>query len=286
LLYDLHMHSNASDGVLTPTALVDLCADKGIQIIALTDHDTLGGISEARRCAANRQVQFIPGAEFTCLWRRQVLHILGLNLNDQNSELQAYIHELVTVRDKRAEKIAERLIKKGISTDILDQARVIADGASICRPHFAKALIQSGYVASSKAAFDTYLGQGKVGDVKAEWPDPERVIKIIHYAGGYAALAHPTKYNMTFTRLRLLFGELKDWGCDAVEVGYPGMNPDQARELLKVAKQYEFLVSAGSDFHSPEFGWTAPGRFPVIDVDDKHLLNKLVVNFNVEVGLS
>ncbi|WP_417579647.1 PHP domain-containing protein [Nitrincola sp.] len=286
LLYDLHMHSNASDGVLAPGALVDLCVDKGIQIMALTDHDTLGGIAEASRIAADRGVHFIPGAEFTCLWRRQVLHILGLNLDEQDPDLQAYMLELVAVRDKRAEKIAERLIKKGISADILDQARTIAGDASICRPHFAKALIQGGYVASAKAAFDVYLGQGKVGDVKAEWPDPEHVINIIHHAGGYAVLAHPTKYNMTFTRLRLLFGELQGWQCDAVEVSYPGMNPDQARELLKVVKQYELLVSAGSDFHSPEFGWTAPGRFPVIDVDDRHLLNKLVVNFNVEVGLS
>ncbi|WP_144244307.1 PHP domain-containing protein [Nitrincola sp. A-D6] len=207
-------------------------------------------------------------------------------MDEQNLDLQAYVLELIAVRNKRAEKIAERLIKKGISADILDRARVIAGDASICRPHFAKALIQSGYVNSAKQAFDTYLGQGKAGDVKAQWPDPECIINIIHQAGGYAVLAHPTKYNMTFTRLRLLLGELKDWGCEAVEVSYPGMNPDQARELLKVVKQFGFLVSAGSDFHSPESSWTAPGRFPVIDVDSSHLLNKFLVNINIEAGLS
>lgn len=280
MFYDLHMHSNASDGVLSPSALINLCADKGIQAVALTDHDTLGGLAEAKKVALSRGIDFIPGAEFTCLWRRQVLHILGLNLDEQNPDLQAYMHELVAVREKRAEKIAERLIKKGISADILDQARSIAGDASICRPHFAKALIKSGYVSNAKAAFDVYLGQGKVGDVKAEWSDPESVIKKIHQAGGYAVLAHPTKYNMTFTRLRLLLAELKDWNCDAIEAGYPGMNPDQARELLKTVKNFEFLISAGSDFHSPEFSWTAPGRFPDVDVDSGHLLTKLIVNFN------
>lgn len=286
MLYDLHMHSNASDGVLSPGALIDLCADKGIQVVALTDHDTLAGLAEARRNAVSRGLEFIPGAEFTCLWRRQVLHILGLNLDEQNPDLQAYMHALVAVREKRAEKIAERLIKKGVSADILDQARGIAGDASICRPHFAKALIKSGYVSSAKAAFDVYLGQGKVGDVKADWLDPESVIKTIHQAGGYAVLAHPTKYNMTFTRLRLLLAELKDWNCDAVETSYPGMNPDQARELLKTVKKFDFLVSAGSDFHSPEFSWTAPGRFPNVDIDDRHLLTKLIVHFNEEAGLS
>lgn len=274
--YDLHLHSTASDGALSPDALIHLCAEKGLKLVALTDHDTLSGIRAARFAAEALGMAFIPGAEFSCLWRRQTLHLLGVGLDIDSPVLQDYLHQLTAIRQQRAEKIASKLIKKGIDASVLVRAQTIAGEVSLCRPHFARALVELGAVRSVKDAFDIYLGQGKVGDVKAEWPDIERVIELIHQAGGRAILAHPTKYNMTFTRLRLLFEELKDWQCDAIEVSYPGLNPDQGRELLRWVKHYGFLLSAGSDFHSPESSWTAPGRFPEIEVNDQHVLSALV----------
>jgi len=286
LRYDLHLHSTASDGSLSPEELMSLCAEKKLQCVALTDHDTLSGLPLARKKAEELGLNLISGIELSCVWRRQTLHLLSIGLDEHNPEVKAFMVELETIRQQRAEKIAERLVKKGINASILDNAQTIAGNVSLCRPHFAKALVEMGHVRSVKDAFDVYLGQGKAGDVKALWPDLEKVIALVKQANGYTILAHPTKYNMTFTRLRLLFEELKGLGVDAIEVSYPGLNPDQGRELLRWVKHYGFKVSAGSDFHSTLSPWTLPGCFPEIELNENHILNVLLSNMNVDARMS
>ena len=276
--YDLHLHSTASDGALSPEELISLCADRGVQIVALTDHDTIDGLHVAQLKANELGLHLITGAEFSCRWRRQTLHVLGLGFDHHADEVQSYMSRLQVIRRERSEKIAIRLIKKGVDNSILDQAKQIAGDTNLCRPHFAKALLKMGYVRSVKEAFDLYLGQGKAGDVQACWPDLEEVVTLIKKAGGVTVLAHPTKYKMTFTRLRLLFDDLKALGADAVEISYPGLNPDQGRELSRWVKHYGFLVSAGSDFHTATSPWTLPGSFPEINVNEKHVLSQLLTN--------
>lgn len=278
--YDLHLHSTASDGALAPEVLMELCAERGLQVVSLTDHDTLMGVQSARAKAVELGMTLLTGVELSCVWRRQTLHMLAIGIDENSPLINTFMQELVDLRRHRAEKIATRLMKKGVTEGLLNHAQKIAGNVSLCRPHFAKALVQLGYVRSVKDAFDVYLGQGKVGDVKAEWPEMERVIQLVKEAGGYTVLAHPTKYKMTFTRLRLLFEEMKLNNADAVEVSYPGLNPEQGRELQRWVSHYDFKVSGGSDFHSPSSPWTLPGSFPNLDLNDKHLLTTILSNMN------
>ncbi|GAB2576357.1 PHP domain-containing protein [Nitrincola alkalisediminis] len=275
--YDLHLHSRASDGALAPAELVSLCAANGVQVMALTDHDTLAGINEARLAAEQIGLNLIVGTELTCLWNRRSIHILGLGLDDAFEGVNDYQAELFCLRQERAERISERLIKKGVDASIFDLAMRYSEGGQIGRPHFAKALVKLRNVKTLQEAFDHYLGQNKVGDVKALWPDLRRSVEFIRQAGGIAVIAHPTKYKMTFTKLRELVADFKKVGGEGIEVGYPGLNPDQGRELIKLATQQDLLMSAGSDFHNSFNAWTLPGRFPALEVNEQHVLNRLLL---------
>ena len=265
--FDLHMHSNISDGTLSPTELVQRMASTPVTMMALTDHDTLEGLAEARAEAERQNITFINGVELTCDWRGRVIHVVGLNFDDQADAFSDYMSHLHELRFNRAKKIAERLEKRGVGRDIFDIAQRYAGDGQIGRPHFAKALIELEKVESMQQAFDRYLGQGCPGDVKAKWPEIAQGIALIKDAGGVAILAHPTKYNMTFTKLRELMADMLSAGADGLEVSYPGVTPGHQHELIKLAKRAECWVSAGSDFHSPDQRWTALGRYPSFDAE-------------------
>lgn len=265
--FDLHMHSNISDGTLTPSDLVKRVATTGVTMMALTDHDTLAGLPEARSEAERQGITFINGVELTCDWKGRVIHVVGLNFDDQAEAFSDYMHHLYDLRLMRARKIAERLEKRGVGRDIFETAKRFAGKGQIGRPHFAKALIELGKVDSMQGAFDRYLGQGCPGDVKAEWPAIATSIALIKEAGGVAILAHPTKYNMTFTKLRALMADMLSAGADGLEVSYPGVTPGHQQELIKLAQRAQCWVSAGSDFHSPDQRWTALGRYPSFDAE-------------------
>ncbi|MBV0933424.1 PHP domain-containing protein [Marinobacterium weihaiense] len=268
------MHSTASDGALSPTELVERAANASIHYLALTDHDTLAGLQEAAVAAAARDIHFIPGIELTCLWGRRSLHLLGLGIDPAYPGWQAYEARLVELREARAAKIATRLVGKRAPADILERARLQAGAGQIGRPHFARALLQAGVVSSENEAFDRYLGQGKVGDVKAEWPSIEEAMGIVQASGGKAILAHPTKYKLTFSRLRLLLADLQQKGIDGFEVAYPGISPDQIGLLMRVANTLDLLVSSGSDFHDPKHHWTGLGRFPRVETP-RHIIHRI-----------
>ncbi len=271
--FDLHMHSTASDGALSPTELVARAADSSIRYLALTDHDTLSGLSEAQAAATRHGIRFIPGVELTCLWGKRTLHLLGLGIDPNYTGWREYETRLQLLREKRAETIAAKLRGKRAPDDILERARAHAGSGQIGRPHFARALLEAGVVSSENEAFDRYLGQGKVGDVKAEWPDVSEAIAIVQASGGRAILAHPTKYRMTFSRLRLLLSSLAEAGVDGFEIGYPGISQDYIRLLLKQAEVLDLQVSSGSDFHNPEHHWTGLGRFPRVETP-RHLIHQ------------
>lgn len=273
--FDLHMHSTASDGALSPQALVELASQNGVQLLALTDHDTLAGQAEAAAAAERLDMRFIPGVELTCRWNKRVIHLLGLNIDPDHEGWKGYLEHLSCLRNQRAEKIAKKLIGKGLPDDLLEQAKTLAGDGQIGRPHFARALLEAGLVSSESEAFDRFLGQGKPGDVKAEWPDMAEAISQVQKSGGYALLAHPTKYNLTFSRLRILLAEMVAAGVDGFEIAYPGVSQEQIGLLMRIADQHDLQVSSGSDFHTPKHRWTHLGRFPRVETH-RHLIHALV----------
>lgn len=262
LRFDLHMHSNVSDGALAPAELMQRAADAGVQMLALTDHDTIGGLGEARAAAESLGMLFVNGVELTADWRGRVVHLVGLSFDASAPAFDQYMQNLMQLRDDRAREIARKLHKKGLPENLYDLARVHAGDSQIGRPHFAKALLDLGKVSSMQEAFDCYLGQGTAGDVKATWPSYSEAIDLIKSAGGFVVLAHPTKYNFTFTKIRELMTDLLDAGAVGLEVSFPGVTPGHQHELIKLAQQRQCYVSAGSDFHSPDQRWTSLGRYP------------------------
>lgn len=273
--YDLHSHSTASDGDLTPGALVDAAYAAGVRCLALTDHDTLSGLVEARQAASRYQdMVFIDGIELTCQWQGRVVHLLGLGIDPAAAAFEQYLDNLTRLRQERAVRIAEKLTKKGLP-DLLPAAMQVAGAGQVGRPHFAQAMVEAGLVSDRNKAFELYLGQGKVGDVKASWPELEEAVSLVLGAGGQAIVAHPTKYNFTFTRIRALMARLKELGGAGFEVSYPGVTPNHLRDLLRLADLQDYWVSAGSDFHSPEQRWTRLGHFPAFKAG-RHILERLL----------
>ncbi|KAA0873890.1 PHP domain-containing protein [Nitrincola tapanii] len=274
--YDLHLHSNASDGALAPTELIQLCASESIEYLAITDHDTCRGYAEAQAAATQVGIHLFAGIEFTCLWKDRVIHVLGLGLDLTVPALQQYMDELVDLRMERAERIANKLIKKGLPADLLARVLAKAGEGQVGRPHFASVLVELGVVDSEQAAFEKYLGQSRPGHVKVLWPDLARTLELIQQLKGFSIIAHPTKYRFTFTKLRALVDDFIQLGGQGVEVSYPGLNPDQGKELQRLAAQKNLLLSAGSDFHSKQSAWSYPGRFPSLEMSDQHVLMHLI----------
>jgi predicted metal-dependent phosphoesterase TrpH len=271
--YDLHCHSTASDGALPPSELMALAKKNQIEVISLTDHDTLNGYAQLTD-EDKEGIDIIIGTELTCLWNRRVLHILGLGLDMNSSQLQEYLRGVSELRVARARKVADQLISMGLP-DLFEAAKEKAGEGVIGRPHFARVMFEQKLVSTEQQAFKKYLGIGKKGDVKMEWPTLEEAISVIHRAGGLAVLAHPTKYNMTFTKLRTVINDFVAVGGNGLEVSYPGMTPDHHFHLIRIAKDNDLLVSAGSDFHSPGHKWTDLGRYPVLKSTDNHILSRL-----------
>lgn len=275
LVYDLHCHSNASDGTLSPLQLVDAAVAKGVQLLALTDHDTVAGVKQLYASEHTlRDIQLVPGVEFTCKFEKQVLHVVALGLDIHSERLAKHLTLLDQLRFERAERIAYKLTKKKLP-DVLPAVLKRVDGGQIARPHFAKVLCDLGIVRSQGEAFDKYLGKGKVGDVSVEWPELESLLSLINACGGVSVLAHPTKYRLKINKVRKLLACFKALGGDAVEISYPGITPEQQAIIKYEALEHGLFVSAGSDFHDPEYKWTELGRFPQVPEGVPHILTKI-----------
>lgn len=274
---DLHCHSCYSDGELTPEQLLKGASEAGVSVFAITDHDTVAGIGELRAAAGSiaNAVQVVSGIELTCQWGRNMVHIVGLGFDETAPVLGDYLKKLDELRLVRAELISEKLCKRNIP-DLLPRVLELAGEGQIGRPHFAVAMVEAGVVNNEAQAFNRYLGAGKIGDVKADWPTMERAIDIIHQAGGVAVLAHPTKYNMTFTKVRLLVDGFSGQGGDAIEISYPGIESGHLLQLDKLASKHKMMVSAGSDFHKRQFHWTGIGKYPRYSSNNPHVLSKLL----------
>ncbi len=260
---DLHCHSRASDGKLTPTELLARAGERGVTHLALTDHDTLAGLAEADQAAQELGIRLISGIELSCLWKSQTIHVVGLDFDAASPGLLAAVAEQNDNRSRRAAMIAERLDRLKV-TDLLERARAFADGDVPGRPHFARVLVEDGVAKDFNQAFKRYLGAGKPGDVKAYWPELATVVRWILDAGGIAVLAHPRKYKLTATKLRALVADFQRAGGQALEVITSGQSSGDLGFLAELCRREGLWASQGSDFHFPGAPWCELGRIPAL----------------------
>ena len=257
VIFDLHTHTTASDGSLTPTELVHLSRERGVDVLAVTDHDTVAGCAEARKVSGDG-INVIGGIEFSTTCSGRSIHVVGVNVDTENADLLDGVQLQQRARKARAREIARRLTRLGIDDPYSAFAQRAGD-AAIGRPHFAAHLVHAGVVKDTATAFRKYLGAGKIGDVKLGWAALEDVTSWIHAAGGVAVLAHPAKYKMTKTRLRLLVEEFAAAGGDGIEVVCGQQTPDVTRRIADIARDFDLCASIGSDFHHPGQSWSHPG---------------------------
>ncbi len=255
---DLHLHSTASDGALAPADLVALCAQRGVRLMALTDHDTMAGVPEAAAAAARLGVMLVPGTELSTLWQGIGIHVVGLLPGGASGELAAGLEAQAKSREARAITVAERMEKLGLD-DALARAREQAGPyRPLGRPDFARALVAAGLVPDIATAFRKHLGNGKAGDVKAHWPALGEVVGWIVAAGGVAVLAHPLRHGLTRRKRGLLLDSFVEAGGQAVEWVNGFQNADVTRDLARQLDERGLYASLGSDFHFPG-GHLAPG---------------------------
>jgi 3',5'-nucleoside bisphosphate phosphatase len=246
---DLHLHTTASDGRLSPTALVERVAGAGIAVMSVTDHDTVAGLAEARAAAEGRQLQFVDGIEITAVHEGRDIHILGYFIDVAGSGLASFLRAQRSQRVERVFEIGERLAALGVTIDIDELVETAADrpGTSVGRPTIARALVAAGHVASSQEAFDRYLASGKPAFVPRRGPSPRDVVEVIHLAGGIASMAHPGLTNQP-----ALLESLVGGGLDGIEVYHSDHPPVIRSELAIFAARHRLLVTGGSDFHGDD----------------------------------
>ena len=262
--YDLHSHSTASDGQLAPAELVRRAAAEGVDYLALTDHDTLAGLPEARAAADEQGITLVPGIEFSVLWGQRELHLLGLWVDPDEPGLQALVARQLEARGHRARRMGERLDKAAGLTDSYARACELAGSPAPGRPFFARLLLDAGKVRNFQHAFDRFLKSGQAAFVKTPWCSLEEAVATITGAGGLAVLAHPARYGLTRTKLRGLLNDLVAVGGHGLEVATPGLNHNQRALLSECARDFPLAASAGSDFHGPDQHWLALGKLPAL----------------------
>lgn len=259
--YDLHSHSIASDGTLDPVELVSAAHAAGVNILALTDHDTTEGLSAARTRARDLGLQLVSGVEISVSWQAQTVHVLGLNINPDCEELQAGLLGLREFRNWRAAEIGRRLDKAGIKGSY-EGACALAEGSIVGRTHFARFLVEQGHARDVRQVFKRYLINNKPGFVSGEWASLETALDWISRAGGMAVIAHPARYRMTASKLRRLTGEFRECGGLGMEVVSGSHTRDNIQTMAALCRNENMLASCGSDYHGPENPWIKLGQLP------------------------
>jgi predicted metal-dependent phosphoesterase TrpH len=258
---DLHCHSTISDGLLTPTELVVHAASKGVRVMALTDHDDISGLPEAKAAAKIAGITLLAGVEISVTWRRRTLHIVGLNIDPDYSPLVQGLSAIREGRHLRAKAMAESLDKVGIHGS-LEGAYAYATHGIISRTHFARFLVEKGYAKDSKKVFKKYLVKGKPGYVEHRWAELADAVNWITAAGGVAVIAHPGRYDLGRTNMLLLLEEFRALGGKAIEVVTGSHTPPQYDEYAKFARMFGFAASKGSDYHGPGHSYIDMGSLP------------------------
>ncbi|QUX92772.1 PHP domain-containing protein [Marinomonas sp. A3A] len=268
---DLHTHSTRSDGRFSPTELVDLAVEQGVSLFALTDHDTLDGIVEASQRAAEHELSFIHGVELSTQWNGIPLHMVALNFSLDNAALLSIVSENQAIRLDRARLIANLLMKQGLP-DLFDEAVALAGESQLGRPHFATLLVEKGFVKDTNKAFDRYLGNKKLGQLRDVWPELEDVLTALSGQDVELVLAHPKRYPLTVTKLKRLLGDFKKWGGTGIEIVSGNERPDSVRLLERLSREFDLKASVGSDYHGPFGPWMQVGKFTQIHESEVNLV--------------
>ena len=255
---DLHLHSTRSDGMLAPSAVVDLAADAGVELLALTDHDTVAGIGEAEEQCQRRGVRCVAGVEVSAAWNAQTIHILGLNVDPRSEPLLEGLTALRAMRRERLREIGRRLDSKAIPAAAL-VAEIESAHEVVTRTHLARSLVSSRITTTMAEAFKRFLGRGRPGHMRANYPEVATVVGWIRAANGIPVLAHPLRYALSAGGRRRLMEEFRSCGGEGIEVVCGTANA-HIEPLAVLAGHFGFVGSVGSDFHDPQFPWNPPGR--------------------------
>ncbi|MEY3202306.1 MAG: hypothetical protein RIR70_1856 [Pseudomonadota bacterium] len=261
---DLHCHSTWSDGTLAPAALIARAKANGVEMLALTDHDHLGGLREAAQHAQKLGVQFISGVEVSISWRHQTIHVVGLGIDPDHVGLQAGLAQVRSGRDQRARRMADALSAAGIPGAFEGALRYCGNVALLGRSHFARYIVEKGFACDTKAVFEQYLVPGKPGYVEHEWATLPEAVGWIIAAGGLPVLAHPARYKLSPQAMTQFLDAFKACGGQGIEVSSGAHSEDDIRRFARVARDYGFLASRASDFHSPEESGTDLGGAPAL----------------------
>ncbi len=278
---DLHCHTTASDGTLTPRQLYQRAYARGIEILAVTDHDTIAGFSWLQQHLPTEGPRLIPGIEMSTCWSGIEVHIVGLNFDTTHPDLGHVVDIQSRARQVRARHIAEQLAKQlgpswsaeGILAEVLllktvsqhqdnDEFHLQDHNHQLGRPHFARWLVKVGITSDASNAFKKYLGNNQLSNLRAFWPTMSQGVARIRALGGTAVLAHPDKYRMTHTRLKALITDFKCAGGHALEVSGGTTPHSQIQQLAAFCHEFELKASMGSDFHTPDNPWVELGKIP------------------------
>jgi hypothetical protein len=259
---DLQCHSTTSDGALRPADVVRRAAQRGVAVLALTDHDEVAGLEEARAAALEAGIRFIDGVEISVTWRGKTIHIVGLGVSKGRAKLGKALQTVRSGRLRRAQSMADDLATAGVHGAFEGALRFAENPAMVGRTHFARYLVEAGVVSDVRAAFHRFLVPGKPGYVSMQWAALTDAVGWIADAGGQAVLAHPGRYGLSGGALEDLMMEFKGAGGDAVEVVTGSHSPDQYALFGAMTMKHNLAASRGSDFHGPgeggEFGGLPP----------------------------
>ncbi len=260
VIFDLHCHSTASDGALTPRDVVLRAARLGVGALALTDHDTLSGFPEAALAADEAGLRFIAGVEVSVTWQGRTVHVVGLNVRPDDPVLLDGLAGNRGGRQARAERIAAALAAAGVGNAYAGALAHAGSPEALSRTHFARFLVERGHVKDMKTVFKKFLVKGKPGYVSHQWAELADAVGWIRAAGGQAVLAHPGRYDLGRDSMRRLIGEFKAAGGEAIEVVTGSHGAEHIPVFARYADEFDLLASAGSDFHAPGEGGRELGR--------------------------
>ena len=262
---DLHCHSVVSDGTLTPEQLAERAKANGVQLWALTDHDELGGQQRARDAASALNLDYLTGVEISVTWMGQTIHIVGLGIDADHLGILEGLRRTREGRGDRAQLMAEQLAKVGIPGAYEGALHYSGNHQLISRTHFARFLVEQGICKNTEHVFKNYLVEDKPGYVPHMWATLDDAVAWIKAAGGVAVIAHPGRYSrLNAMQMDELYKHFKDIGGLAIEVITGSHSPDQYQTFGKIAQQYGFLASRGSDFHDPNESHIDLGNLPLL----------------------
>ena len=264
---DLHCHSIYSDGTLAPSELAQRASQRGVDLWALTDHDDVSGIAQARQSAEDLGMKFVAGVEISVTWAARTVHIVGLDVDEAHQTLLAGLAHIRAQRAGRAHELAHSLQTHGVEGAYEGALQFVSNPALVTRTHFARYLVQAGYVSTMQAAFDRYLGDRAVANVPVKWATLSEAVSWIRAANGVAVIAHPGRYGYSELEFDALFSEFQQLGGQAIEVHTGSHSPKHNAWAVDVARQYDFLASCGSDFHGPGLGGHELGDVPALASD-------------------